>query len=114
MGNKQLLAPPPQPDSLGKAQVEIAPGTIVAPIAENSEATVFSTQFRSPFISSSNGSREIHTVLAQNHGKYIVRPKNTLGNGKVLQVKSMNPQPDKLFYVVRKQDGADKWIFDNE
>ena len=114
MGNKPFIAPPLEPDSLGKSPVEIAPGTIVAPIAENSDATVFSTKFKSPYMSSTQQPREIHSVLAQNHGKYIVRPKNALGNGKVLQVKSMNPEPTKLFYVVRKQEGADKWIFDDD
>jgi hypothetical protein len=33
-----------------------------------------------------------------------------MNDGKILQVKSINPEPGKLYYIVRKQEGADKWI----
>jgi hypothetical protein len=113
MGNRQPVQTNPQPDSLDKVPVSLSPGTLVTPIAENSEAIIFSTQFQSPLIQLPlKQSREIQTSLGQNHGKYIVRPKNNLSNGKVLQVKSLNPQPTKLYYVVRKQEDADRWLPD--
>ena len=110
MGNRSSQTRPPQPDDFNKAAVLISPGTIITPISENSDAVVYSTQYRSPVTSTYKETREVQSVLTQSHGKYIVRPKNTLANGKVLQVKSMNPEPTKLFYVVRKQEGVDKWI----
>ena len=114
MGNRHKSGPLPEPDSLAISAVKLPPGTIITPIADNSEATVFSTQFKSPSAESIKNPREIQSVLAQNHGKYIVRPKNFLGDGKVIQVKYLNPQPTKLYYMVRKQEGVDKWILNNE
>lgn len=109
MGNKPQIAIA-EADSLSKSQVKIGVGATIAPIAENSEAVVYSTKFHSPYITPSHPSRQIGSVMAQDHGHYIVRPKNTLADGKILQAKSLNPQPSKLYYIVRKQDGADKWI----
>ena len=110
MGNKNQIMQNPRADTCGQSAVALSQGIIVTPIAENSEAVVFSTQFRSPYPATMQGPREIQSMLGQSHGRYLVRPKNPLANGKVLQVKSMNPQPTKLFYVVRKQDGVDQWI----
>lgn len=114
MGNKPPLAPIPEPETFSKTPVSVQPGTIVTPVAENSEAIVYSTKFRSPFAGPTTETREIQSVMSQNHGTFIVRPKNNLANGKVLQVKALNPQSEKLFYVVRKQEGADKWISGQE
>ena len=113
MGNKNQAVFVPEPDSFSKAQVQIGPGTVVTPIAENSEAVVYSTKFKSPYVAPLDMPRQIESVLSQNHGSYIVRPKNTLADGRVLQVKSLSAQPSKLYYVVRKQEGADKWIFND-
>ena len=111
MGNKHQTAPVPEADTFEKAQVLMNPGTIITPVAENSEAIVYSTKFQTVQGPPIAEPRELQSVLSQNHGQYIVRPKNALGLGKkVLQVKSLNPQPTKLYYIVRKQEGVDKWL----
>lgn len=113
MGNKAVTAPI-SPDSFAKEPVVLKPGTIVTPIAENSDAVVYSTVFKGQAIEDKKEERVVESVLAQNHGKYLVRPKNREPDGKVLQVKSLGIESSKLYYIVRKQKGADKWIFQED
>jgi hypothetical protein len=109
MGNKQVTTPIVA-DSFGKEPVNLQGGNIVTPLAENSDAVVYSTSVKGLYSSKSKEVRSIDSVLGQNHGRYLVRPKNVMNDGKILQVKSINPEPGKLYYIVRKQEGADKWI----
>ena len=113
MGNKVVTAPI-SPDSFSKEPVILKPGTIVTPIAENSDAVVYSTVFKGQIVEDSKEQRVVESVLAQNQGKYLVRPKNREPDGKVLQVKALSADSNKLYYIVRKQEGADKWIFQND
>ena len=109
MGNKPVTAPI-MPDSFSKEPVNLVGGTLITPIAENSDAIVYSTSIKGIYSSKPSDVRSLESVLGQNHNKFLVRPKNIMPDGKILQVKSLNPEPKKLYYIVRKQEGADKWI----
>ena len=47
--------------------------------------------------------------MMHSNGRYIVRPKMS-GTGQAIQIKSKNPNSDKIYFPVRRSKGVDKWI----
>lgn len=114
-----------EPDLLGPSEIAVAPGCFIRPIADNPQATIYSTNFsvskaqvksREKQLKSAKkksekrggntvtNCRHTTSILAQKQGKFIVFPKSVGGQGKRYQVKSANPYSNKIYYVISQQD----------
>lgn len=110
------------PDILGPAEIAVAPGCFIRPIADNPRVTIYSTNFsvsksqlkvREKQLRSSKKKKEkasgnmvsncrhATSILAQKQGKFVVFPKTVDNQGKTYQVKSVNPNSTKVYYVTR-------------
>ena len=83
----------------------IHPGYALVPLVETSEAVIYSTRVKAD----TTEARTITSVMMHSNGRYIVRPKMS-HTGQALQIKSKNPNSDKIYFPVRRSKGVDKWI----